>query len=182
MIKINKNFEIQLKNIFLKVYQKKNTSNGSWNWLNNEKVTKYMDKGYVKNTKSKQLKYFNEISKSKKDILFAIYFFKKHIGNVGLHKINFNSRSAQFGIIIGDTKYHGKGIGKIVWSKIIEFAFEDLNLKIIKTMITEKNIPSTNIAKRLGFKKMKRMYFIKKKNEKLKYPKYYLIKKNFKKI
>ena len=49
----------------------------------------------------------------KKDLLFAICLVnQKHIG-CGLHQINYK-KQAQFGIIIGNIRYHGKGIGKAI--------------------------------------------------------------------
>ena len=71
---------------------------------------------------------------------------------VGLHQINFGKGKAQFGIIIGNTRYHGRGIGKCVWSEIIKFGFKKLELKTISTMIVKENKASIKIAKSLGFK------------------------------
>ena len=105
MIKINKNYQIKIKytknnsnrtqNIILKIYKKKNVLNGSWKWLNDKRITSFMDKGNEKNTLAKQLIYYNKISKSRFDILFAIYFNKLHIGNVGLHQISYKTKTAQ---------------------------------------------------------------------------------------
>ncbi len=178
----NKNNSPINKNITLKIYNKSNVLNGSWKWLNDKKITALMDKGYKKNTYDDQLDYFNNIIRSKKDILFAIYFKDKHIGNVGLHKINFKNKTAQFGILIGDRKYQNKGIGKVVWYEVINFAFKKLNFKKIFTMIVTKNIPSIKIAKKLGFIKMKKKIFLIKNNKKFNYPKFFLTKNNFKEI
>lgn len=191
MININKNYQIKVsytkknssltQNIILKIYKKKNVLNGSWKWLNDDRITFFMDKGYEKNTLKKQLSYYNSINNSKADILFAIYSNKIHIGNVGLHQINFINKTAQFGIIIGNTNYHKKGIGKNVWLSIINFGFNNLKIKKIYTMIVADNIASNKIAKYLGFKKMKRKYYIIKKGIKFDYPKYYLTPKLFRK-
>ena len=191
MIKVKKNIQIKIiytannlvkpQTILLKLYKKQNVLNGSWKWLNDNKVTSFMDKGHHEHTLSDQLNYFEKISRSKKDILFAIYFRRKHIGNVGLHQINDKLKTAQFGIIIGNTNYHNMGIGKQVWSEIMKFGFLRLNLKRVYTMIASKNIASTKIAKNLGFKKMKMKFFFKKNNIQFDYPKYYITQKLFKK-
>lgn len=191
MIKIDKKYQIKVKNyekssrkkknIILKIYKRKNVLNGSWKWLNDKNVTALMDKGYKKNTLKDQLAYFDKIKKSKRDLLFAIYFNGKHIGNVGLHKINFKLKTAQFGIIIGNSKFHNKGIGKTVWYEIIKFAFDYLDMRKIFTMIVTKNIPSIKIAKKLGFKKMSVKSYIIKYKKKFSYPKFFLTKANFRK-
>lgn len=187
MIKINKNFQIEIKknkksltqfsNIFLRPYKKKNVLNGSWKWLNDKRITIFMDKGHKKHTLNDQLKYFKKINNSNKDILFAIYYKNTHIGNVGLHQINKKLKTAQFGIVIGNTRYHRKGIGKRVWFEIIKFGFINLNLKKIYTMIVSKNIASNKIAKNLGFKKLKKKFFLKKNDIEYEYPKFYLTQK-----
>jgi len=185
MININKKYQIKISNsnqkqlITLKIYNKSNVLNGSWKWLNSENVTSLMDKGFKKNTFKDQLNYFNKINRSKKDILFAIYFRNKHVGNVGLHNINYKNKTAQFGIIIGNTNYHNKGIGKKVWYEIMSFGFNQLKLKKIYTMIVTTNIPSTRIARFLGFKKMNKKFFLIKKGKKLNYPKFFLTQKLF---
>ena len=187
MIKFNKNFQIEIKKnksnfrftstIFLKLYKKKNVLNGSWKWLNDKQVTSFMDKGHKKHTLKDQLNYFKKINNSNKDILFAIYYKKTHIGNVGLHQINQKFKTAQFGIVIGDIRYHKKGIGKKVWLEVVKFGFNQLKLKKIYTMIVSKNIASNKIAKNLGFKKLKKKFFLKKDNLKFDYPKFYLTQK-----
>ena len=192
MINIDKKYQIKVKNdeknlrkkknIILKIYKRNNVLNGSWKWLNDKKVTALMDKGYKKNTLKNQLAYFDKIKKSKRDLLFAIYINDKHVGNVGLHKINFKLKTAQFGIIIGNSKFHNKGIGKAVWYEIIKFAFDYLDMSKIFTMIVTKNIPSIKIAKKLGFKKMSVKSYIIKYKKKLSYPKFFLTKANFRKI
>ena len=170
---LNKNSNLR-QNVVLKIYNKSNVLNGSWKWLNDDRVTALMDKGQKKNTLEDQLAYLKKITNSKEDILFAIYFNKKHIGNVGLHQISLEKKTAQFGILIGNTNYHNKGIGKHVWLAIIEFAFYELKIRKIYTMIVANNIASKKIAENLGFKKMKKKYFLVKNGNIFDYPKYYV--------
>ena len=47
-------------------------------------------------------------------------------------------------------------------------------------MIVEENIASNKIAKSVGFKKMKKKYYLKKNGNIFNYPKYYLTPKLFK--
>ena len=168
------NYYIFSKKVFLRPIMRKDVEGDWWKWLNNRKVTQLMDKGYKRNTKQKQLEYFKRIRDSNKDLLFAICLnSKKHIGCVGLHQINFNKGKAQFGIIIGNTRYHGRGIGKSVWSEIIKFGFKKLELKTISTMIVKENKASIKIAKSLGFKIKKILKkFIKKKDKEYDYISY----------
>ena len=55
--------------------------------------------------------------KKKNLIFFGIFFNGKHIGNLKFENIYLNSKNAVWGILIGDKKYRGKGIGNQVLSK-----------------------------------------------------------------
>ena len=50
---INKNSN-KAENISLRFYGKANVLNGSWKWLNDDRVTLFMDKGHEKNTLANQ--------------------------------------------------------------------------------------------------------------------------------
>tara|TARA_A100001015_G_scaffold317582_1_gene434969 strand:+ start:1409 stop:1987 length:579 start_codon:yes stop_codon:yes gene_type:complete len=125
----------------------------SWKWLNNKNITLYMNKNNVNNTPKKQEKFINKIIDSKKDLMFAIctYQDNEHIGNVGLHNINLEKKNSQFGILIGETKFHNLGIGTLVWKNVVAYGFNKLNLKSIYTKIFSENLPSLKIAKKVGF-------------------------------
>ena len=172
--------EIYKSKLFSLRVLKRKDLNGNWyKWFNNKTVTKFMHKGEFRNTRTKQLEYFNKINQSKHDIIFAICNKNGvHIGNVGLHSIK--NKSAQFGILIGNLNYHSKGIGKKTWFIITKFAFEKLKLNKIRTKIVDKNIPSINIAKSIGFRENKRkIEYIIKNKKKFRYISFNLTKKLF---
>ncbi len=177
---IVKKKEIYKSDLFSLRVIKKSDLNGDWyKWFNDKKVTRFMDKGEFKNTRIKQYQYFKKINKSKTDIIFAICNNKKtHIGNVGLHSIK--KKGAQFGIFIGNLRYHNLGIGKKTWYIITNFAFKDLKLNFITTKIMELNLSSIKIAKSFGFINVKKkIEYIYKDKKKFKYNSYRLTKKKF---
>ena len=182
IIKYKKNYKLVDGKITIRSIMKKDLRGEWWKWLNDKKVTHLMDKGYSKNTIKKQRIYYQKIKNSKKDILFAVCKNKKHIGCVGLHKINKKKKEAQFGILIGNRRYHGKGIGAFVWKRVVDFGFQELKLKKINTMIVHKNYPSLRIANSIGFKKKICLKnYIKKGQEKFDYIKLTLKENEFKK-
>lgn len=179
MINIKKK-EIYKSDLFSIRVIKKTDLNGDWyKWFNNKEITKFMNKGEFKNTRIKQSEYFSIINKSKTDIIFAICNKNRiHIGNVGLHSIK--NKSAQFGIIIGNLRYHNLGIGKKTWYLITKFAFIDLKLNSIRTKIVNVNLGSLKIAKSLGFKEVKnKIEYIFKDKKKFRYVSYKLTKNKF---
>ena len=106
------------------------------------------------NTRGKQRDYFEKLKSSNSDILLAIIDKKtnKHIGNVGLHHIDWVHSSAELGIVIGETEYYGKKIGKQAWKLITQYGFNSLNLHRIYAIIMEKNVASIKCAEAAGFK------------------------------
>jgi len=125
-----------------------------WRWLNDTKVTGMMDKGYEENTPEKQLAYYQKVEQSDKDAVFAICHNEsdQHIGTIGLHDIQLKEGTAQFGVIIGNTDYHGQGIGKNTWEMVTKWGFHTLNIHTIRTMIVPDNVASMKIAEKLGYK------------------------------
>lgn len=151
-------------NIYLRAPRKDDLEGDWYSWLNDPVVTKYQDKGIFPNTKELQEEYYTRILKSDNDVLLAICELKtdKHIGSVGLHKINWIHRSAELGIMIGERDYWGKGYGKKAWNLISHYGFNVLNLHRIYAFINIENINSVKSAKASGFNevgRIKEMFF-----------------------
>ena len=141
------------KKIMLRSVTKKDVMGNWWKWLNDPLVTQYMTRGDEINTKKKQLDFFKKVSGSGKYCVLAICDSdtQLHIGTVGLHSIDWTRGTGQFGIIIGEMKFWGKGIGTEAWFLMTNYGFTHLNLQAITTKIFVKNLASLKIAKKVGF-------------------------------
>jgi [ribosomal protein S5]-alanine N-acetyltransferase len=129
---------------------------GHWySWFNDSEVTKYQNKKIFPNNREKQKIYYETIKNSTSDVVFAIIEKKSntHIGNVGLHHIDWVHRSAELGIVIGEKDFWGKGFGKKAWKLITEYGFMTLNLHRIYAIVMTDNISSVKSAEASGFKK-----------------------------
>lgn len=73
------------------------------------------------------------------------------IGHVGLYDIDHRIRKAEFGILLGDTSFHGKGVGKHVTAAMITYGFEQLNLRRISLTVLDSNKRALTLYERLGF-------------------------------
>ena len=63
------------------------------------------------------------------DVLLAIETADGvHIGNVGLHAIDWKNRNAEFGIAIGEKAYWGQGYGADATRTLLNVAFGEMNL------------------------------------------------------
>ncbi len=74
-----------------------------------------------------------------------------HIGGVGLHHIHPRNRSAQFGIMIGETAYRGQGYGTEATRLMLRYAFETLNLHRVELGVYAINPAGIRAYENCGF-------------------------------
>ena len=74
-----------------------------------------------------------------------------HIGNTGLHNINWTARSAEFGIFIGDKTFWNDGYGTEATRLMLKHGFETLNLNRIGLDVFETNLRAVHVYEKVGF-------------------------------
>lgn len=117
-------------------------------WFTNKEVVKFTSHGIYNKTVNDYKDFFNSIGKN--NIVFAIMFRGKHVGNVSLQSIDYVNRSAELAIVIGESNVHCKGIGYKACKAILIHAFEKLNMNRVWTGTSELNLAMQKIAKKIG--------------------------------
>ena len=121
-------------------------------WMNDYQVNQFLESGG--NYTSEMLKDFlNDVSNQ------DIYFWaikdklnKHHIGNIKIDPINFKHGWGEYGILIGDQSYWGKGVGFEISKAVIDFCFgKSLNLRKINLGVRAENIAAIALYRKLGF-------------------------------
>lgn len=74
------------------------------------------------------------------------------MGHVGLYRIDHRVRKAEFGIMLGDTATWGKGLGRDVSQRVLEYGFEMLNLQRIELSVLGPNEVAQHLYESLGFR------------------------------
>jgi len=85
----------------------------------------------------------------------------KLIGHCGLYYINWVSRTAEFGIYIGDMEYREGGYGSDTLRTLINYGFNDLNMNRIWCEVWDNNA-ALDVYKHIGFVyegKLRETYF-----------------------
>lgn len=77
---------------------------------------------------------------------------KKKIGSVYLRDIDYNFRSAEYGIFIGEDEFRGKGFGSEAAKLIVDYAFKNLKLHRVFLRVFKNNEVAISSYKRVGFK------------------------------
>lgn len=75
----------------------------------------------------------------------------KCLGHVGLYKIDSIARSAEFGIMIGDTSAWGRGIGRQATAFALNHAFRRENLNRVALTVLASNERAIRLYRRMGF-------------------------------
>lgn len=151
--KISKRDEIIKGNrVYLRELCTNDASEKYANWLNDPIVNQYLE------TRSSTIEEIEEYIKSKTsdpNSLFVGIFdinTKNHIGNMKFEPINWSTKEATIGILIGDKNYWGKGIATEATHLFIKHAFEMLGLKKIKLGVDARNKAAIRVYEKLGFK------------------------------
>ncbi len=73
------------------------------------------------------------------------------VGTCQLRNIENVNRSAELQIRIGDPQNHGRGLGTAAVGELIQFGFEDLNLRRISLQVFANNERAIRVYQKCGF-------------------------------
>ncbi len=76
-----------------------------------------------------------------------------HIGNVGLHKLDWKDRHTELGIVIGEKKYWDQGYGTDAILTLLAYAFETLNLHRVFLRVDADNLRGVRCYEKCGFQR-----------------------------
>jgi RimJ/RimL family protein N-acetyltransferase len=130
---------------------------GPWtDWFNDPEVTQHMLRGVFPNTREQQLEFYESVvSGSQSDLVLAIVTGpdEKHVGTIGLHRIDWVNRSAEYGIVIGEPSARGSGIGLEATLLICRHGFQRLNLHRIWLGVLASHEKAIAMYERIGFQR-----------------------------
>ena len=76
-----------------------------------------------------------------------------HIGNVGLHSINWKDRNAELGIAIGEKAYWGQGYGTDAIRTLLGLAFQEMNLHRVFLRVDVDNARGIRCYDKVGLRR-----------------------------
>lgn len=146
---MNNNFRVYLRALEPEDYKQ------SIKWRNDDEIwsTLVGPKYFVSSAYEKKW-VEDSISNSQRNLKLAICLKEndEYIGNIYLDDIDYRNKNANYGIMIGEKAYWGKGIAKEAITLILHYAFMDLGLVRIQGIYLVTNMASINACKRCGFK------------------------------
>ena len=120
--------------------------------VNREYISELNKSKFIENQNNKvkkQINYIKKIQKSKNKILIGFFFKNKLIGTSGFQKINTDKPTV--GIFIFNKKFLGKKLSHLVTANGCLFLHKVLRKKIFSCGISNKNINSIKMFKKIGF-------------------------------
>ena len=122
-------------------------------FLDNPKVTEYLEMGDRPTTQKILDDTYFEANNTSENIVFAVEDKKKKIfiGTAGLYLINWVARRAQYRILLGNINDSNKGMGTGATELVIHYGFKRLNLEMIYLGVNEQNIQAIKVYEKSGF-------------------------------
>lgn len=141
------------KRIYFRALERTDLKGAYFGWFNDQETTRYMFNGMFPNSTKRMKDFFAEIEAGK-HVVFAICDKKndRHFGNIGIHRINWRDGIGEYGIIIGDKRYHGKGYGEEATRMILDYAFGRVGLRRVWLGVHVGHARAVAIYKKVGFK------------------------------
>jgi RimJ/RimL family protein N-acetyltransferase len=123
-------------------------------WINDFEVTRTLDLPMRPFPLEFEENWFQRMTQSDHDLVFTVYDLKtlRPIGNAGLHQIDHQHRTAEFGMAIGEKEFWGKGCGAETTALLLGYGFHNLGLHNIMLRVDANNAPAIRAYQRAGFR------------------------------
>ncbi|HID86791.1 MAG TPA: N-acetyltransferase [Anaerolineae bacterium] len=120
-------------------------------WLNDRELLGYLTR-YMPLSKAEEERWFERQLEDESGRIFAIETREGvHIGNIGLHEIDWKNGHAELGIFIGEKEYWGQGYGTDAILTLLDFAFNEMNLHRVYLRVLAFNHRAIRCYEKCGF-------------------------------
>lgn len=87
------------------------------------------------------------------EVLFVVVDMESGhvVGHVGLYQIDRVSKKAEYGILLGNKKFRGHGVGQQATRFMLKHAFGPLGLHKVKVTVISDNLASYHMCLKCGF-------------------------------
>ena len=144
---------IKGERLYLRSIEESDANETYLSWINDSEVTKGLEKGTYPSSMNDLVNYLKSVINNPSVIMFAVCVENgEHIGNIKLDRINSISRTAEMGLMIGSKAHWGKGLGKEMCQLVLDYAWNELNLRKISLTVYGNNPNAVRLYEKLGFK------------------------------
>ena len=119
-------------------------------WFSDPQVTQFLGRN-APVTLAEEERWFHDYLRHGDEQIFAIEVDGKHVGNLGLHKVDRVHRKADLGIVIGEPMYWSRGFGTDALRAALAYGFEVLGLNKVSLDVLEDNARAQRSYVKCGF-------------------------------
>jgi len=119
-------------------------------WFSDPQVSHFLGRT-SRVTLAEEERWFREYARKADEQIFAIEVDGKHVGNVGLHKVDRTHRKADLGILIGESTLWSRGFGTDAVRAALRYAFGALRLHKVSLDVLEYNHRAIRAYEKVGF-------------------------------
>lgn len=148
------------KKTYLRPYDERTDFEGIMRWVNEEATRAFMSSFLFPFTRESEREALQKFSKHQKDNMFLVIVDKETdtpFGTMGLHGIDWVSRFATTGAMIGEPKYRGHGFGTDAKMTLLRYVFDTLGLRHVWSSVLAINGRSLAYLKKTGYREIARM-------------------------
>jgi len=121
-------------------------------WFSDPEVIRFLGRS-TPVTLAEEERWFHDYQRRGEDQIFAIEVEGRHLGNLGLHRIDRIHRKAEVGIVIGEPEFWSKGIGTEAMRVALRYAFGPLGMNKVSLEVLEYNARAIHAYEKLGFQR-----------------------------
>ncbi|MCZ7583152.1 MAG: GNAT family N-acetyltransferase [Deltaproteobacteria bacterium] len=138
--------------IYLRLLEPEDTDRCA-RWINDPEVNYGLISEQLHFNRVREREWIDGLYRDDTSITFGICLKAdgRHIGNIGLNLIDRVSRTAHFGILIGEKDEWGKGYATEATKLVVEYAFNVQNLQRVELVVFEFNERAHACYKKAGF-------------------------------
>ncbi len=119
-------------------------------WFSDPQVTQFLGRN-APVTLAEEERWFRDYARRSDEQIFAIEVEGKHVGNLGLHRVDRVHRKADLGIVIGETGYWSRGYGTEALRTALDYGFGPLGLNKVSLEVLEDNARAIRAYVKCGF-------------------------------
>ncbi|MBI2120440.1 MAG: GNAT family N-acetyltransferase [Parcubacteria group bacterium] len=142
----------KLAKVYLRPFEKDDLQR-CCRWINDPEVRRFLSTQSLPSLQ-KEEEWYNSLQKSDNDVVLAIISKENHahIGNIGLHRIDWINRRGTTGALIGEKEYWAKGYGTEAKLLLLKHAFDTLGLEKICSNVFSNNPRSKAYLEKTGYR------------------------------
>ncbi len=119
-------------------------------WFSDPQVTQFLGRT-TPVTLAEEERWFRDYLRRADEQIFAIEVDGKHVGNLGIHKVDRVHRKADLGIVIGEPAYWSRGYGTDALRLALGYGFGPLGLNKVSLDVLEDNARALRSYAKCGF-------------------------------